>query len=97
MTRRSVKLQRESPEPYVEINSEDARQLDVLEGQSVRVSSRRGSITLAARVTDWIRPGTIFIPFHYAEAAANKLTNNALDPIAQIPEFKVCAASVEKA
>ncbi|MGB2826202.1 MAG: formate dehydrogenase subunit alpha [Thermoplasmata archaeon] len=97
MTRRSIKLQRESPEPYVEINAEDARKLDVLEGQSVRVSSRRGSITLAARVTDWIRPGTIFIPFHYAEAAANKLTNNALDPIAQIPEFKVCAASVEKA
>ena len=97
MTRRSVKLQRESPEPYVEINSADANQLDVLEGQSVRVSSRRGSITLAARVTDWIRPGTIFIPFHYAEAAANKLTNNALDPIAQIPEFKVCAASVERA
>jgi formate dehydrogenase alpha subunit len=97
MTRRSVKLQREAPDPYVEINSEDARTLEVEDGQSVRVTSRRGSITLAARVTDWIRPGTIFIPFHYAEAAANKLTNNALDPIAQIPEFKVCAAAVERA
>ena len=97
MTRRSVKLQREAPDPYVEVNAEDARTLGISDGESVRVSSRRGSITLAARVTDWIRPGTIFIPFHYAEAAANKLTNNALDPIAQIPEFKVCAASMEKA
>jgi formate dehydrogenase alpha subunit len=97
MTRRSAKLQREAPGPYVEINSEDANSMGIADGESVRVSSRRGSITLAARVTDWIRPGTIFIPFHYAEAAANRLTNNALDPIAQIPEFKVCAASLEKA
>ncbi|MDH3365557.1 MAG: formate dehydrogenase subunit alpha [Thermoplasmata archaeon] len=97
MTRRSVKLQREAPNPYVEVNPVDARALGISDDASVRVSSRRGSITLSARVTPWIRPGTIFIPFHYVEAAANRLTNNALDPIAQIPEFKVCAASVEKA
>jgi formate dehydrogenase major subunit len=97
MTRRSVKLQREAPDPYVEINQDDARSLGISDDASVRVSTRRGEITLSARVTPWIRPGTIFIPFHYVEAAANRLTNNALDPIAQIPEFKVCAASVEKA
>jgi len=61
------------------------------------VSSRRGSITLKAQVTTRIRPGTVFIPFHYAEAAANRLTINALDPQAKIPEFKVCAVRVEKA
>jgi formate dehydrogenase alpha subunit len=97
MTRRSRKLQREAPDPYAEVNTEDARDLGISDGESIRVSTRRGSIVLEARVTEWIRPGTIFIPFHYAEAAANKLTNNALDPIAQIPEFKVCAASLEKA
>lgn len=97
MTRRSAKLQREAAGPYVEINHEDAGRLGIADGASVRVSSRRGSITLSAWVTPWIRPGTIFIPFHYAEAAANRLTNNALDPIAQIPEYKVCAANVQKA
>jgi formate dehydrogenase alpha subunit len=97
MTRRSVKLEREAPDPYVEINPDDARSLGISDDASVRVSTRRGEIILSARVTPWIRPGTIFIPFHYVEAAANRLTNNALDPIAQIPEFKVCAASVEKA
>lgn len=97
MTRRSVKLQRESPEPYVEINVEDAKRLGIADGASVRVSSRRGAITVVARVTKWIDKGTIFIPFHYVEGAANRLTNNALDPIAQIPEFKVCAAAIERA
>ena len=97
MTRRSPKLHRESPGPYVEVNEGDAERLGIQDGSSVRVSSRRGSITLEARVTGWILPGTIFIPFHFAEAAANRLTNNALDPVAQIPEFKVCAASLEKA
>ncbi|UCE81189.1 MAG: formate dehydrogenase subunit alpha [Methanobacteriota archaeon] len=96
MTRRSAKLQREAAGPYVEINEKDARDLGIADDSSVKVSSRRGSITLSARVTPWIRPGTIFIPFHYAEAAANRLTNNALDPVAQIPEFKVCAANVQK-
>ncbi|UCE44632.1 MAG: formate dehydrogenase subunit alpha [Methanobacteriota archaeon] len=97
MTRRSAKLQREAAGPYVEINTEDARRLGIIDDASVRITSRRGTITLAARVTQWIRPGTIFIPFHYAEAAANRLTNNALDPTAQIPEYKVCAARLEKA
>ena len=97
MTRRSPKLEREAPEPYVEINSSDAKGLKISDGERVSVSSRRGSITLMARVTDRIIPGSIFIPFHYAEAPANRLTNAALDPISNIPELKVCAAKVERA
>ncbi len=96
MTRRSSKLEREAPEPYVELNSKDAKAFGVVDGERVRVSSRRGSVSLAARVTDNIIPGTMFIPFHYAEAPANRLTNPALDPIAHIPELKVCAARIEK-
>ena len=97
MTRRSVKLQREAADPYVEVNPEDARRLGIADDESVRVTSRRGVITLTARVTPWIRPGTVFIPFHYVEGAANRLTNNALDPIAQIPEYKACAVRLDKA
>ena len=97
MTRRSPKLEREAPEPYVEINSSDAKRLNIVEDERVSVSSVRGSITLKARVTDRIIQGSIFIPFHYAEAAANRLTNAALDPISNIPELKVCAAKVAKA
>jgi len=97
MTRRSPKLEREAPEPYVEVNTSDAKRLGISNSDRVRVSSRRGEIALKARVTDWIMPGVIFIPFHYAEAAANRLTNPALDPVAKIPEFKVCAAQLKKA
>ena len=97
MTRRSPKLEREAPEPYVEINTHDAKRLGVADGQRVSVSSRRGSIKLMARVTDRIIQGSIFIPFHYAEAAANRLTNAALDPVSNIPELKVCAAKLEPA
>jgi predicted molibdopterin-dependent oxidoreductase YjgC len=97
MTRRSPKLEREAPEPYVEINTEDARALGISEGDRVRVTTRRGSIALTARVTGRISKGVLFIPFHYAEAAANMLTNPALDATAKIPEYKVCAAKLEKA
>jgi formate dehydrogenase alpha subunit len=97
MSRRAPKLEREAPVPYVEINDADARKMKIADGDRVRVSSKRGSITLVARVTRYIKPGVIFIPFHYAEAAANMLTNPALDAIAKIPEYKVCAAKVEKA
>lgn len=97
MTRRSPKLEREAPEPYVEMNKLDAKRLGVSDEERVIVSSRRGSITLKARVTDRIVPGSIFIPFHYSEAPANRLTNAALDPVSNIPELKVCAAKIAKA
>ncbi len=62
----------------------------------VRVSSRRGKIEIPARVTEDIKKGEVFIPFHFKECAANILTNNAVDCIAKIPEYKACAVLVEK-
>jgi len=94
MTGRSPALNAEFPEGFVEINPEDARKLGVSDADSVEVSSRRGKIQTKARVTDKVAPGVIFMPFHFAEQAANRLTNPALDPIAKIPELKVCAAAV---
>jgi predicted molibdopterin-dependent oxidoreductase YjgC len=88
-------LEQEVPEAYVEIHPDDAVQIGLNGHQRVRVASRRGEIELAVRITPYIRPGVVFIPFHFAEAAANALTNAAVDPIAKIPEFKVCAVSVK--
>jgi formate dehydrogenase alpha subunit len=95
MTRRSDKLEQEVPAAYVEMHPQDAAQIGLNGARQVRVSSRRGQIEVAVRLTDKIRPGVVFIPFHFAEAAANALTNSAFDPIAKIPEFKVCAVRVE--
>jgi len=96
MTRRSDTLTDQINEPLVEINTSDAERLGVVSGDRVRVSSRRGEIALSAQVTPRIKEGVVFIPFHFAEAAANKLTNAALDPLAKIPELKVCAVRIEK-
>ena len=95
MTRRSEKLDQEVPEAYVEMHPEDAADIGLNGTRRVRVTSRRGQIELLVRVTSHIRPGVVFIPFHFAEAAANALTNAALDPDSGIPEFKVCAVRVE--
>jgi predicted molibdopterin-dependent oxidoreductase YjgC len=95
MTRRSEKLSQEVPEAYVELHPEDAAKVGLNGGKRVRVISRRGQIELGARVTKRIKPGIVFIPFHFAEAAANALTNAAIDPVAKIPEYKVCAVKIE--
>ena len=95
MTRRSEKLEQEVPEAYVEMHPDDAAQIGLNGNDRVKVASRRAVIELAVRVTDRIRPGVIFIPFHFAEAAANALTNSALDVDSGIPEYKVCAVKVE--
>jgi formate dehydrogenase alpha subunit len=95
MTRRSEKLHQEAPEAYIEIHPEDAVRIGLNGARRVRVASRRGEIELGVRVTSRIRPGVVFIPFHFAEAAANALTNAALDPTAKIPEYKVCAVRIE--
>ncbi len=94
LCRRSTLLEREEPEPYVEINPEDAKSLQINDGEPLKVASRRGEITIKARVMERVPPGTVFIPFHFSEAAANILTNPALDPSAKIPEFKVCAVKL---
>ena len=94
MTRHSKPLSAIVPEGFVEINQEDARKLGISDKSLVEVSSRRGKIKTRARVTDKVPSKTIFIPFHFAEEAVNRLTNPALDPIAKIPELKVCAAAI---
>jgi len=95
MTRRSKKLVSEVPEAYVELHPDDAKQIGLNGCRRVRVTSRRGQIELGVRVTNRIKPGIVFIPFHFAEAAANALTNAAVDPVAKIPEYKVCAVKIE--
>ncbi len=97
MTRRVAALEWRVPEALVEMHPGDAQRLGVTDGARVRVRSRRGAITARARVTPAITPGTVFVPFHFAEAAANLLTHAALDPIAKIPEYKACAVAVERA
>jgi predicted molibdopterin-dependent oxidoreductase YjgC len=97
MTRRSPTLTAQGNEPFVEIHPRDAAALGVGDGTQVRVRSRRGEVKLPARVTDAVPPGVVFMPFHFAEAAANLLTNSALDATAKIPEYKVCAVQVQAA
>jgi formate dehydrogenase alpha subunit len=97
MSRRSAGLDAIYPQARVEISPEDAQRLGVGDGKPVRVTSRRGEIVAQAWVTERTQPGLIFIAFHFAEAAANLLTNAALDPISKIPEYKVCAVRVAPA
>jgi formate dehydrogenase major subunit len=97
MTRRSETLANEVPTGFVEINPEDAAELGIKNKEMVSVKTRRGEITIKAKVTPDIMKGVIFIPFHFVECAANMLTNGAaLDPAAKMPEFKVSAAKVSK-
>ena len=96
MTMKTPGLNERAPACFVEISPEDAAGYGVGEGDMLRVRSRRGEIEAAAKVSETAVKGTVFIPFHYAAAAANRLTNAALDPIAKIPELKVCAVAIEK-
>jgi formate dehydrogenase alpha subunit len=96
MTRVSPTLHREMETGYVEISPTDAKNLGIKDGERVKVSSRRGEIQIKAKVSRKVNRGVVFIPFHFAEAAANMLTNPAYDPLAKIPEYKACAVKVEK-
>ena len=97
MSMRTGGLNEIAPEAFVEISSQDARNLEVEEGSRVNIDSRRGTIQARIKISRKAVSGTVFIPFHYAQAAANRLTNAALDPISGIPEYKVCAVKVSKA
>ena len=95
MTRRSKILDALEPEAVVSMNGSDIRRMELTPGDEVRVTTRRGTISLKLR-EDWELPqGLVFIPFCYAEAPANALTNPQLDPVGKIPEFKFCAVRVE--
>jgi len=96
MTRNSKVLDELVPEGFVEMNPNDAKNYNITDGEVVAVSTRRGSIRIKARVTEKSKPNVVFIPFHFFEAAANKLTIDALDPTCKIPEYKVCACKIEK-
>jgi formate dehydrogenase alpha subunit len=95
LTRRARGLLAVYKEPLIEVNPEDAQQLRLNGNRRVRVTSRRGSIEAEAWVTDRVPPGMVFANFHFPEAGANELTIAALDPVAKIPEYKVCAVKVE--
>jgi formate dehydrogenase alpha subunit len=94
MTRRVKPIEDHAGEPYVEINPADGRRLGFKNGGMIKVSSRRGEIKIMARFTKRVSEGTVFIPMHYREAAANVITNDAVDPVVKIPEFKVCAVKI---
>jgi formate dehydrogenase alpha subunit len=97
MTRRTEGLNERSPESFVELAREDAEKFGIQDESLVNVASRRGVITVRVKISDMAVAGTVFIPFHFAEAAANRLTNAALDPVSNIPEYKVCAVKLSKA
>jgi formate dehydrogenase major subunit len=97
MTRLSQGSMERCPESLVEINPLDAEKLGIGDGQTVKVTSRRGTLQAKAKITTRSDVGTIFMNFHFHEAAVNLLTNPALDPVAKIPEYKVCAVRVEAA
>ncbi len=96
MTRNSPSLERESNECFLEMNPEDAAELGIADGEIVRVTSRRGSVSTRAKLAGREKRKTVFMPFHFVESRANILTNPIFDPVAKIPEFKVCAVKIEK-
>jgi predicted molibdopterin-dependent oxidoreductase YjgC len=95
MTRRAKGLFEIYSEPLIEINPDDASHMGVNGHKRVRISSRRGTIEAEAWITDRVPPGMVYANFHFPEASANELTIAALDPVAKIPEYKVCAVKVE--
>jgi formate dehydrogenase major subunit len=96
ITRRSAVLDRLEPAPIAHLAPADLARLGIAAGERIAVRTRRGRIELAARADAAMPAGVVFIPFCYNEAAANELTNSALDPFGKIPEVKFCAARVDK-
>jgi len=95
MTRRTTVLDTLEPQAVAHLSPSDLQKLQLHAGGTIRVSTRRGEVELIARADPWVPAGMVFIPFCFSEAAANLLTNPALDPYGKIPEFKFCAARVE--
>jgi formate dehydrogenase major subunit len=95
MTGKSDDINRIAGRSFVEIHPTDAAKKGIAQGDQVKVASRRGEVIVEARVTERVSEGVIFMPFHFAEAPANRLTNNVVDPISKIPEYKVCSAQVQ--
>jgi formate dehydrogenase major subunit len=96
MTRRSYGLDFIAPEGFIEMHPQNAAALNLKDGDWVRIASRRGEVSARVKLSDRSAPGMLFATFHFKEVPINLLTNDALDPIGRIPEFKVCAVRVEK-
>ncbi len=96
MTGKIEGLNKLSPESYIEINPLTAKKLELEDKEMVKVVSRRGKIKTKIKITDSIEENVVFMPFHFAEGAANYLTNSALDKVAKIPELKVCSVNILK-
>ncbi|MBI4720003.1 MAG: hypothetical protein HY770_01975 [Chitinivibrionia bacterium] len=96
MTRNSRILDEMVPEGFVEMHPDDAANYDIADGEIISVSTRRGSIRIKAKVAKRSKRNVVFIPFHFYEACANRLTIDCLDPICKIPEYKVCSCKIEK-
>lgn len=96
MTLRTGTLEKHYPSEYLEINPQDAAPLGLVDGEQVKVISRRGKVELAVRITEVTPPGLVFTSFHYPQVPINQLTNATHDPIAKIPQLKICAVRLEK-
>jgi len=95
MSRRTPKLDAEIGGAFVQVNPNDATLQDIKNGSLVTLTTRRGSVQAKARVTTDVPEGLVFLPFHFSEACANKITNPVLDPTCGMPEYKVCAVKME--
>ena len=89
-------LERENPRGLLWMHASDAARRHIADGSAVRVRSRRGEVTTCAHISDDVAPGVVAMPYHFHEAPPNLVTNDALDPIARMPELKVCAVAVER-
>ena len=96
MTRNSKVLDETVREGFVEMRPNDASNFNISDGELVSVSTRRGSIRIKAKIAKRSKPNVVFIPFHFYESCANRLTVDCLDPVCKIPEYKVCSCKIEK-
>jgi formate dehydrogenase alpha subunit len=96
MTRPTAVIERKQPRNFAEIHPDDAARVGIADREPVRVVTRRGALTVEARVTTKVRPGALWMPFHYVESSTNLLTNDAFDNITRTAEYKACAARLEK-
>jgi formate dehydrogenase major subunit len=96
MTRRCESLVSERDEVFVEMHKDDAKQLQVRTGDLVQASTRRGSIKGKVLISERMKPGTVFIPMHFLESSANRITSGALDPLTKTPEYKACSVQLQR-
>ncbi|MCY2930775.1 MAG: formate dehydrogenase subunit alpha, partial [Planctomycetota bacterium] len=95
MTRKSDSISQRQSENFVEVHADDAAKLGIEHGATVRVTTRRGSLLVRALVAQRVRPGALWMPFHFAESNTNLLTNDAFDTVTRTGEYKACSARLE--